>query len=70
LTILLVKKALDTLSQLPYPKAQLPTADRRLRIPSHHIHNFQEQDQLPDPQSRQKRNKNPATNKPYGQSIA
>jgi hypothetical protein len=36
-------KALDTLGQLPCSKAQLPTADRRLRIPSHPIHNFQEQ---------------------------
>jgi hypothetical protein len=30
-------------------KAQLPTADRRLRIPSHHFHNFQEQDRSSDP---------------------
>ncbi|MGB9152291.1 MAG: hypothetical protein WCD70_04295 [Alphaproteobacteria bacterium] len=35
---------MDTLGQLPRLSTQLPTADRRLRIPSHHIHNFQEQD--------------------------
>jgi hypothetical protein len=37
------KKAYDTIGQLLNPKIKLPTADRRLRIPSHHIHNLQEQ---------------------------